>query len=88
MQDYKELIKQVYEGNDIWDSVRLPDGTTMGMVADYIAENYKDENGRPEYYSDSECWEDENMYYWDNGFVARIDIWDGEITIWKQWQTE
>lgn len=88
MQDYKELIKQVYEGNDIWDSVHLPDGTTMGMVADYIAENYKNEYGRPEYYSDSECWEDENMYYWDNGFVARIDIWDGEITIWKQWQTE
>ena len=87
MQDYKELIKKVYEGSDNWHSVPLPAGTTMGMVADYIAENYKDENGRPEYYSDSECWEDKNMYYWDNGFAARIDIWDGGISIWK-WQTE
>ena len=87
MKDYKELIKQVYEGEDTWHSIPLPAGTTMGMVADYIAENYKSESGRPEYYSNSECWEDENMYYWDNGFTARIDIWSGEVSVWK-WPTD
>lgn len=84
MKDYKELIKEIYEGDNTLRSVPLPKGTTMGMVADYIADNYKNEYGRPEYYSDSECWEDENMYYWDNGFAARIDIWSGEITVWKE----
>ena len=84
MKDYKKLIKQIYEGGNTLRSVYLPAGTTMGMVADYIAENYKDENGRPEYYEDNECWSDENMYYWGNGFAARIDIWDGSITIWKE----
>jgi hypothetical protein len=84
MENYKELIKEVYESDNTLRSVSLPGGTTMGMVADYIAEHYKDENGRAECYCDSECWEDENVYYWGNGFMARIDIWSGKITIWKE----
>ena len=83
MTKCEQIIKQVYESKETLKSVHLPEGTTMGMVAEYIVQNYKDEKGRPVYYEDIECREDENMYYWDNGFSARIDIWSGEITIWK-----
>lgn len=81
---YKKLIKEIYEGGNTLRNVKLPIGTTMQMVADYIAENYVDYNGRPERYYDDECWSDENIYYWINGFTARIDIWTSQITIWKE----
>ena len=83
MTECEKIIKQVYESKETLKSVHLPEGTTMGMVSEYIIQNYKDEKGRPIYYEWSECYEDEHMYYWDNGFSARIDIWSGEITIWK-----
>lgn len=83
MEKYKELIKQVYESDNVFKSIPLPAGTTMGMVSDYIANSYKDKNGRPAYYGDCECREDGNTYYWDNYFAAYIDIWSGEISIWK-----
>lgn len=84
MKKYEKLIKQVYEGGVTFDSVALPDGTTIGTVAAYIMTHYKDKNGRPECYVDCDCYACENMYYWENGFAARIDIWSGEITIWKE----
>ena len=84
MKKYEKLIKQVYESKTLKIET-LPKGTTMGMVADYIAKNYKSESGRPAYYWYSECEEDESRYFWRNGFAARIDVWDGEITIWKEW---
>jgi hypothetical protein len=84
MKKYEKLIKKVYEGGVTYDSVALPKGTTMEMVARYIMNNYKDRNGRPECYVHCDCYSDENMYYWENGFSTRIDIWSGEITIWKE----
>lgn len=84
MKKYEKLIKQVYESGTTLTVVELPKGTTMGMVENYIMANYKDRNGRFDCYAHSECYSDENMYYWENGFVARIDIWSGKITIWKE----
>ena len=84
IKKYEKLIKQVYEGGETFDSVVLPKGTTMQMVAYYIMNNYKNRNRRSECYAHCDCYSDENMYYWENGFAARIDIWSGEITIWKE----
>ena len=84
MKKYQKLIKQVYESGTTLTVIELPKGTTMGMVEDYIMANYKDRNGRSECYDYCECYSDENIYYWENDFAARIDIWSGEITIWKE----
>ena len=84
MKKYEKLIKKVYESGTTLTVIELPKGTTMGMVEDYIMDNYKDRRGRSECYAHCECYSDENMYYWENGFAARIDIWSGEITIWKE----
>lgn len=82
-QKYEPLIKQVYEGGKTFRSIALPQGATMGDVAAYIMLNYK-KRGYPIRYDYCECYACENMYYWENGFAARIDIWSGEITIWKE----